>query len=233
MYSFFYLVIALVDFIILVWALRLLSRYPTNGLLYATVPLTFLWVDNFAVGIGRFLGEGDLLLYLTYIRYLAHYIGMPLSIIALGAMAREAGFAWAQPKAVMALFCLVAVFFIVDDMYIFLQLDFYPACVEDTFRYLTQVSEDRACSPDSFVGGDRVPPFAPITFTVGMIALGLLLWWRDGWKWMALGSICAMPLFAAPSTVAGGILGNVGEPILSFAFVASAAWIARTFPQSS
>ena len=43
MYSLAFMVVAVVDFAVLVWAARLCLRYRTNGLVYASIPLTWGW----------------------------------------------------------------------------------------------------------------------------------------------------------------------------------------------
>ena len=53
-----YLLIAIVDFGVLLWAARCYLRYRSNGLLFATLPLLLLWYDNVVIGIGSTLGEG-------------------------------------------------------------------------------------------------------------------------------------------------------------------------------
>ena len=95
-----YLIIALVDLGVLFWAVRHCLRYRSNGLLFATLPLLLLWYDNAVIAIGGTLGEGALLMNLNTVRFLAHYISLPMTFIAIGAMAREAGFRMAQRKAV-------------------------------------------------------------------------------------------------------------------------------------
>ena len=100
MYSIGYLAIAIVDFGVLLWALRLWKNYPSNALYLATVPLFLMWFDNLTIGLGSTLGEGQPLLAMNTIRFLAHYICLPVTFIAIGSMARQAGFKWAQPKIV-------------------------------------------------------------------------------------------------------------------------------------
>lgn len=223
-----YLVIAVVDFAVLVWAARLCLRYRTNGLIFASLPLTLLWYDNFVIGIGSTLGEGDLLVQLNYVRFIAHYVGLPMTFIALGAMAREAGFAWARYRLVMGAFCALATWFIVHDLWLLSQSTFYPSCFADTLRYTTHIAPYTACTPDADVGAGRpIPPIPAITLTNMLIAFGIYLWIKIGWKWLALGSVGALAFFAVPYAQTGGILGNVGEPIISAVIVATAAHIAR------
>ncbi|MEZ5565201.1 MAG: hypothetical protein R3F24_06625 [Gammaproteobacteria bacterium] len=229
MLSVAYLLIAVVDFAVLVWAARLCLRYRTNGLIFASIPLTLLWYDNFVIGIGSTLGEGDVLVGLNYVRFVAHYVGLPMTFIAIGAMAREAGFAWAKHRLVMGAFCTLATVFIVHDLWLLSQATLYPSCFADTLRYTTHISSHTACGADADIGAGRsIAPVPAITLTNMLIVFGIYLWIRIGWKWLVLGSVGAMAFFAVPYAQTGGILGNVGEPIISIVIIATAAHIART-----
>jgi hypothetical protein len=223
-----YLVIAIVDLGVLFWAARHCLRYRSNGLLFATLPLLLLWYDNAVIAIGSTLGEGALLMNLNTVRFLAHYISLPMTFIAIGAMAREAGFRLAQQKAVMGAFCLLAVYFIAHDLWLFSQSTFYPSCFADTLRYTTHIAEYTACGPDAEIGvGRSIPPIPAITLTNMLIVFGIFLWRRTGWKWLTLGSIGAMAFFAVPYAQTGGIFGNIGEPIISSVIIATAVNIAK------
>lgn len=227
MYSLGFMLIALADFAVLIWAVRLCLQYRTNGLIFASLPLTLLWYDNFVIAIGGTLGEGELLKGLNTVRFLAHYIGLPMTFIALGAMAREAGFAWAQRKLVMGAFCALATWFIAHDLWLFSQSTFYPSCFADTLRYTTSIAAHTACSPTAEIGaGQSIPPIPAITLTNMMILFGIYLWYQIGWKWLTLGSIGALGFFAVPFATTGGIFGNIGEPVISIVIIATAAHIA-------
>ncbi len=228
MFSIGYLLIAIVDIAVLIWAVRLCLRYRTNGLIFASFPLLLVWFDNVTIGIGRTLGEGDLLVGMNAVRFIAHYISLPMSFIALGAMAREASFAWAQPRRVMALFCIVATYFIVHDLWQFSSATLYPACFADTLRYTTQITEFTACTPAADIGaGKLISPAPAIILTVTVIVFGVYLWIKIGWKWLAILATGSMVFFAVPPGQTGGIVANIGEPLFIAAIVATAAHIAR------
>ncbi len=238
MYSIGYFVIAAVDMALLIWALQVCRRFPTPAMVLSTVPLTLLWFDNFTVGMGSTLGEGQPLLAMNYVRFLAHYLLLPASIIAIGSMARLAGFKIAQTKWFLAFFCIVAVYFVIDDIYLFTQgftqVTFYPSCFADTLRYTTSIAEYTACSPDADVGaGFKVPPIPAMTLSLMTLILGIFLWWKRDWKWMFLGAAGALPLFAIPYASTGGIFGNVGEPIITGSVVLTAAWLSGWRPGKS
>ncbi|MFQ5636041.1 MAG: hypothetical protein ACE5G3_12025, partial [Gammaproteobacteria bacterium] len=197
MLSTVYLLIAVVDLVVLVWAAWLCWRHRTNGLIFASIPLTLLWYDNLTVGLGATLGEGDLLIGMNLVRFLAHYIGLPMTFIAMGAMAREVGFGWARSKWTMAAFCSVACAFIVHDLWLFSAATFYPSCFADTLRYTTYIADYTACTPDADIGaGMRIGPVPAITLTLMLIVFGGYLWAKTGWKWLMIGAVGSMAFFA-------------------------------------
>jgi hypothetical protein len=230
MFSIGYLIIAVVDFGVLIWALRLRKQYPSTALMLATVPLFLMWFDNLTIGLGSTLGEGAVLMGMNTVRFLAHYIFLPFTFIAIGSMAKQAGFKWAQPKIVIAAFCLLATYFMLHDLWLFSGATFYPSCFADTLRYTTHISEYTACGPDAVIGsGQRIPPIPAITLSNMLILFGIYLWWKIGYKWLFLGSLAATAFFAVPYGSTGGIVGNVGEPVISVVILMAAVHITKTF----
>jgi hypothetical protein len=230
MLSIAYLVIAAIDFVVLIWALRLYKAWPSTALLLATVPLYLLWFDNFTIGLGSTLGEGALLKGMNTVRFLAHYVSLPVTFIAIGSMARQAGFKWAQPRPVMAAFCLLAVYFTMHDLWLFYNATFYPSCFADTLRYTTHIAEYTACGSDAVIGsGNRIPPIPAITLSLMLITFGIYLWRKIGYKWLFLGSLGATVLFAIPYSSTGGIFGNAGEPIITAVVLLTAVHITKRF----
>ena len=223
-----FLVIAVVDFGVLVWALWLYRRYPSTAQWLATVPLGLLWYDNMVIGIGSMLGEGELLIGLNSVRFLAHYLFLPFTFVAIGSMAKQAGFKWAQPKFVIGAFCVLATYFILHDLWLFYNATFYPSCFADTLRYTTHIAEYTACGPDAVVGsGQSIPPIPAITLNNMMTILGAYLWWKVGYKWLFLGSVGALVFFAIPYSKTGGIFSNMGEPIIMAVILLAAAHITK------
>ena len=230
MFSIGYLIIAVIDIGVLVWALKLHREHPSTALTLATIPLYLMWFDNLTIGLGSTLGEGDVLLAMNTVRFLAHYICLPMTFIAIGSMARQAGFAWAQPKVVMAAFCVLATYFMGHDLWLFYNSTFYPSCFADTLRYTTHISEYTACGPDAVIGsGKSIPPVPAITLSNMLMIFGIYLWWKIGYKWLFLGSLGAIAFFAVPFSTTGGIVGNVGEPVISVVILAAAVHITKQF----
>jgi hypothetical protein len=223
-----FLVIAVVDFALLIWALRLYGKYPSTAQWLATAPLGLLWYDNIVIGIGGTLGEGDLLITLNTYRFLGHYVFLPFAFLAIASMAKQAGFKWAQPRIVVGAFAVLATYFILHDLYLFKNSNFYPSCFADTLRYTTRIAEYTACSADADIGaGAGIPPIPAMSLSSMMLVFGLYLWWKVGFKWLFLGSLGALVFFGIPYSRTGGIFSNIGEPIIMSMVLVTAAHITR------
>lgn len=218
-----YLIIAAAAFACLVYCVRAYLEQRSTILLLTLIPLAFLWFDSFAIATGRFIGEGDVMLAATYLRYGMHWAALPLLFIVAGMLLRRAGFQFADNKIVMGLFCVIAVFFIIEDFRYLFIVDFYPACFAETLRYVTQISPGQECSPDMAGVGSAVSPSpaAAILVNLTMMLVGFALWARHKWPWLALGCIVMFAAAGTPQSLVGPILGNAGEPIFNFAVVAA------------
>lgn len=223
-----FLAVAVLDFAVLLWALRLYRQYPSQAQWLATVPFGLLWYDNVVIGIGSTLGEGPLLIDLNTYRFLGHYVFLPFAIVAVGAIARQAGIPWAQPLAFMGAFASLATYFMLHDLYLFANSTLYPSCFADTLRYTTSIRDYTACGPEAVIGaGQSIPPVPALTLSTLQILLGAYLWWKAGFKWLFLGSVVVLGLFAIPYGATGGIFSNLGEPIISGLLIYTAAWVTR------
>lgn len=225
-----YIFVGFVAAAALIYGWRSYFKLRTWPLFLISTTLIFLWFDNFAIAAGKSIGEGALLYGFTYVRYGWHWATLPLWIIAAGSIARSAGFAWAQPKWVMASFCIVATGFIVTEVPLLFTVEFFPACIDGTLRYVTSVTAESACNPADVGKGFNMPPTAPITTIVILILLGVALWVRHGWKWLLLGSGTMFVLAAVPQSIVGPLASNIGEPINAFALIATAVRFAKPVP---
>ena len=109
-----YIFIAFLAAACLVYVANAYLKQPNNILLLILCPTSLLWFDSFVIAMGQFVGEGNLLLGATYIRYSAHWLMLPLLFIASGMILRGAGFKFASNKYIMGLFYFLTVFFIID-----------------------------------------------------------------------------------------------------------------------
>jgi hypothetical protein len=211
-------------FVALYYSVKLWLLHRNAVTLLILIPLLFLWLDNFAIATGRFVGEGPLLTGMTYLRFYWHWQMLPLLIIVAGALARRADFAWAQPKWVMALFCIIAVFFMIEDVPYIWQVTFQPACYGDTFRYVVNVPADQICPGTTPLPKQVQPsPLPAITVNVMLMVIGAMMWWKHKFVWLA--PACLFMFFCALAGPLGlphnQLIGNFGEPIFNFGLIAA------------
>ena len=229
MLSFLFLVYALVHVGIWCWGWWAWAghRRPV-ALLLVLISGTLLWYDNFRIGIGRFIGEGDLLKAMTVPAFAWHWSMLPLLVIAVGSIARLAGLGWARKRIVMGAFCLAAVAMAIHDMPKVFSMELHPACIADTFRYSTNVSAAQLCSADAEVVRGAGAALVAILTNIIVIGVGVALWIQRGWAWLTLGA-GAMFVAAGASTRSQWSLpiANFGEILITLALIASAVHFAR------
>jgi len=230
MLSAIFLVFAVIHFSIWVWGWTLWAKLGRPWSLFLIVfGGSLLAYDNIRIGSGRFIGEGELLQMLTVPAFVWHWTLLPLLVIAAGSIARDAGLEFAQKKWVMGAFCVVAVGMSALDIPKALDFDLYPACVADTVRYTTNVSAEALCSPDGVVveGGPGAALVA-ILVNVIVLAVGIVLWVRRGWPWMAAGAgvmfIAAGAFASSPWSLP---IANFGEIFITLGLIVTAAHFAR------
>jgi hypothetical protein len=240
MLSFVFLLFALVHIAIWAWTFdqwRKLDRPVALSLvLFANL---LLWYDNFRIGIGRFIGEGELLRGLSIPAFFWHWTVVPVLVIVAGSIARMAGLPWAGNRLVIGSFCLAAVGlflldapwafgFIFGDAGPFRSVQLAPACLADTLRYTTVVTPFQFCTPDAVALRSGPGPFVAIAMNAIMVVLGVLIWVKRGWKWLALGPGFMFIAAGAGNSLPYGLpLANFGEILFTLGVTVTAVHFAR------
>jgi hypothetical protein len=230
MLSYIFFAFAIAHICIWLWGWKLWSETGRPvSLLIVLVGGTLLFYDNFRIGIGRFIGEGELLYNLSVPAFAWHWALLPLLVIAAGSIARLAGLNWAQSKPVMGAFCVVAVALSIHDIPKIFSMELHPACLADTLRYTTTVKEAQLCSPThQLVPSGADAGLVAIVTNVFVLGVGIALWIQRRWPWMAVGAglmfIAAGPLgrgtYALP-------LSNLGEIFITLGLITTCAHFAR------
>jgi hypothetical protein len=228
--SFIFLAYAVIHIGMWLWGWKLWAETGRPvALLVVLVGATLLFYDNLRIGIGRFIGEGDLLYAMSVPAFAWHWSMLPLLVIAAGSVARLAGLQWAQSRAVMGAFCVVAVGLSAMDFPKILAMDLHIACLDDTVRYTTTVKESQLCSPDDQVvarGADAAT--VAIITNVIVLAVGIALWIRRRWAWLAVGSGLMFVAAGGFATSRYGLpIANLGEISITLGFIVTCAHFAR------
>ncbi len=201
-----YLILSVL-FVVLVWQVSKMKR--DNYVLLLWLVLAGLFYDTLVIGIGKFIGEGDLLKTLNAGRFYVHALLTPAMMIFGFGVLRKAGVKWAQGKTAHIVLCVITTLLIGLGAYSdILQLDLQTKTVADTLRYVNE-------------GGIKGPPLPAILTIIFLIVAGISLWRNTGWMWLAIGAVV---MFIAAGAGMGDMfyIGNLGEAILGFANVATA-----------
>lgn len=230
MLSVIFLAFAVVHLGIWLWGWRLWAQTGRPvALLVVLVGGTLLFYDNFRIGIGRFIGEGDLLHALSVPSFAWHWSLLPLLVIAAGSIARLAGLPWARNRIAMGAFCVVAVALSAYEIPRILSMELHPACLDDTIRYTTSVREAQLCRPgDPVIVNPADSPLVAIIINVIVLAVGIALWIQRRWAWMAVGA--GLMFFAAGPLGQGryGLpIANLGEIAITLGLITTCAHFAR------
>lgn len=223
MFSIALLGLVIIDMALLAYAVRMwLQQRNNSALLMQTILLLLLWFDVLTVAIGGWTGDTELLRAMSRIRYVWFYLTMPLLLIAVGALARQANFAWAQPKWVMGLFCLIAVVLIVRDVPPALTVDYQTACFADTLRHVYRVPIGQACPGGEELVGSASSAIPIFIVFPAVTLMGILLWVRRGWPWLGVSALAFMGGSMIPSKFVGPFLTYPLDTLMTAAFVFAA-----------
>ena len=230
MLSLVFLAYAVIHITIWIWGWKLWTETGKPvALLLVLVGGTLLFYDNFRIGIGRFIGQGDLLYNMSVPAFAWHWSMLPLLVIAAGSVARLAGLKWAQHKLVMGAFCLAAVALSAYEIPKIFAMELHPACLADTVRYTTTVKEGQLCSPtDAVVSRGAEAALVAIITNVIALIVGIALWVQRRWPWLAVGSGL---MFVAAGAFGGHQYGlpiaNLGEILITLGFIVTCAHFGR------
>ena len=220
---------AVIHLLIWLWGWRLWAETgrPT-ALLLVLVGSTLLFYDNLRIGLGRFIGQGELLYALSVPAFAWHWSMLPVLVIAAGSLARLAGFGWAKNRLVMGALCVAAVLLSALDIPSIFSMQLYPACLADTLRYSTRITEAQLCPGSELVISSGPGPLVAILVNVVVLALGIALWIKRGWPWLTAG---AGAMFIAAGAFAGSVwslpIANFGEVCFTHGYITTCAHLAR------
>ena len=201
-----YLILSVL-FVFLVWQVTQIKR--NNYVWLLLLVLAGLFYDTLIIGIGKFVGESNLLQTLNAGRFYVHALLTPTMMIFGFGVLRKAGVKWAQGKTAHIIVCIITTLLIgLGAFSDILRLDLHVKTVADTLRYVNE-------------GGMKGPPIPAILTIIFLIVAGISLWRNSGWKWLAIGAIV---MFIAAGAGIGDMfyIGNIGEVILGFTNAAAA-----------
>ena len=204
-----YIGFALAQLVLAIWAFVLFSRRRSLGAFAVALPIALLVWDNAIVALGAPIGDGPLLIALSWPRFVGHALLTPIWILTAFEYARRVGVERLQNRgslvAQWALYGAMAALGFVRSVIL---LRFEPVIQGDLFYYTNG-------------GGFPGPPIPALVMVVAVIVSGVLVLRRTGWAWMLVGGVTMFVAAAVPISVAGFFVSNAGEVGLSLALVAT------------
>jgi hypothetical protein len=210
-----YVGFALAQSVLAVWAFALFARRRSLGAFVVALPIALLVWDNTIVALGASLGDGPLLVALSWPRFIGHALFTPVWILTAFEYARRArvGSTRGLGSVVVewALYAAMVVIGIVRSV-VLLRLE--PVVQGDVFYYTNG-------------GGFPGPPIPALVMVVVVIAAGVVVLRRTGWRWMLVGGAVMFVAAAIPTSIVGFFVSNAGEVALSLALVATERFLQR------
>lgn len=160
--------------LLFVWAFSKQKSWNFMSFIYFV--LFGLIYDNGMIAIGKFIGEGPVLENLSLLRFWSHAFLTPTLVLFSWGALNHAGIGWVRKKAVFAASIIYTLALIA--MEIALETWGLELATERQYGVLRYVSAEPSSGP----------PIMVLLVSVVLIAAGILLWKKVGWKWMLIGA---------------------------------------------
>ena len=186
-------------FIQLFFLLKMIGQYRRSRSPYLAFPilvLAALVADNWIVGFGKFIGEGNTLMFLNAIRFVTHAVFTSFGMIFAFGILKRIGVGFAQSKLAHSIVCVFATLVTLLGIYIDVyKLQLLLKDENGTLRYVND--------------GFHFPPIPAIITIIFFIVVGIIVWVKTKSPWVFVGSLVMFIL--APLGIRTPILGNIGE----------------------
>jgi len=210
-----YAAYALIQAALAVVAIRLYRRRPSVGAFALILPTAAVVWDNAIIALGARIGDGPLLVGLSWPRFVGHALLTPIWIITGVAYARRAGVtwlerAWVQP-AQWVLYAVCVIFGVLRSV-VFLTME--PVWEGGAFYY---------ANAGTFPG----PPIGSVVMLLVVFACAIPVWRLTAWPWMFVGSAFMLVAALVRVPALGSLLQNLGEVVMAACLVATEWYLSR------
>lgn len=207
---------------VFLWCIKLAISYRAPGAALIAIIAGGLVYDNLIISLGTYIGIGSLLQMLSWPRFAMHALLTPFMIIAVTQVAVAGGIRWAaSPRWRLVAWLLVAAMLVYGALEHLIGLQTFPACFDGILRYTTNLSPSHFCYEGQVAVAGAGPPIPSIVGNVITLAIGIGLWWRSGWPWLAAGALVMFAAAGVPISTYGMAASNGGESILLLSFAAT------------
>jgi hypothetical protein len=195
MLTIYYFAVAIIQIGLFFWMFKLWRKSSSIYPIFPLIVIAGIIYDNLIIGLGSYIGEGELLKMLNVPRFVIHAFFTPLIMIFGFGVARRCGVKFAQSRNWHIVICVFTILMVLLGIYEELfKMNLVPIAEEGTLRYKTQPSS---------------PPIPAIVTIIVAMILGIFVWIKTKKPWYFLGSL-GMFIFA-PMAAKFVWAGNLGE----------------------
>ncbi|MEH2396488.1 hypothetical protein [Nostoc sp.] len=206
--------LALLEWVLISWAIRLWQQSTSLAMIVLPIVLVSISYDNLILSIGNLIGEGELLKTLSMLRFLLHYLVVPLFIVIGVELAHRAGASWAN-KVVRVLSWLIALgLTAIDVATYYIGLELVSIKFAGILRY--------------HVANLSGPPIITIVVNLFVLLIGIGIWFRLKWPWLFLGTLVSLVGNALPSLAVGTLAGSASEFVMAVSLLLTEEFSQRT-----
>ncbi len=200
-----HLIVAIVELILLLFAYPFFRLSKNWAMTVLPIVLVSSIYDNLILFSGKFIGQGELLENLSQIRYLLHYLIVPLFIVVAIELASASEAKWANKFVRVASWLLAFGLAGFDVIKNFLGLELKPETFAGVFRY---------------VAVNAPIPIITIIINVFVLLVGIGIWVRTkNWFWLFIGALVSLLGNALPTAQVGTLPGSISECILALSLL--------------
>jgi hypothetical protein len=214
-YAIAYLLYALGQASLAIWAFRLLRKEHSAAALTLLLPPAAVVYDNLMIALGSYIGAGPLLQVLTVPRFAGHALITPIWIVTAVSFALRAGaFTRRKRGLTLAAWILYGIMVVIGLLN---EVVFYAGelVTEGDVLYYTNI------------GRLFTPPPPSLTMLLVVLLCGAVVLWHTRWPWMLLGSIPVLLSQALRTEAAAFVFINSGEVIMSASLVLTLVFLRK------
>jgi hypothetical protein len=211
-----HLVVAIAELLLVSWSVRLWLQSHSVAMIVLPIILLGISYDNWLLAAGTLIGEGDLLQFLSKIRFLVHHLVVPFLIVVGVELAHRTQAAWANnfTRSLSWIISLSLGIFDIFNRYIGVDLE--PISFAGVLRY--------TASPIKGV------PIIAIVVTLFVLLIGIGIWIRSEykWFWLFIGTLVAFVGNALPLSQVGTLPGSLSEFFMTLTLLLTEEYTQKT-----
>ncbi|WP_231867013.1 hypothetical protein [Anabaena sp. 4-3] len=205
LYPLGHLTLAAIAWLLIGWGISLWRKSSSLAMIVTPLLLVSLSYDNFILGTGTFIGAGEALENLNMIRYLLHYLIVPLFIVIGVELAHRAGAAWATTLVRVLSWGIAFGLAGIDITKNYLGMELKPEFFAGMLRYV----------PENLTA----PPIITIVVNLFMLLIGIGIWVRLKWPLLFIGTFIGLIGNALPASTFGTLPASGSESVMAFSLL--------------